>query len=454
MKSLFIIALTITAFLLLPVLAYAQTYEATSAGPPIEQPLVREGTLAVALAGALQVGQTTSEVDAESLLGGAGIAPRNGWIADYPVTPDIAAELRAAVADAATAGSLAMGEDEALTAYDDIMTRYNLWVKPDSSGQTEGDQSAPSYADAAATDNYYSDYGPPVVTYYAPPVDYAYLYSWVPYPFWWWNVWFPGFFVLVDFNVPVFVGGHVCFVSNHVFDRHHSTFVRINASDRFHSSTSVSRATVVGPTAVSTGGQTTFKRFRSRAVNRGFLTDGNVRMTRFPSRNRNAVSEGGSTVTTVPNRGTWVGQRNRAYGSYPASHRGIRSGRSAADNSAFGRGSAISRQFERPTRDRNAVSEGGSTVTTVPNRSAWSGQRNRAYGSYSPSYRSNTSGTSVAGTSAFGTGRAMGRQFERPIRTYVPPARSHSALAPQQVSPMVSSGRPFEVFSRGAFGRR
>jgi hypothetical protein len=427
MKSLFIIALTITAFLLLPILAFAQTYEATSASPPIEQPLVREGTLAVALTGALQLGQTTSEVDAESLLGGAGIAPRNGWIADYPVTPDIAAELRAAVADAATAGSLAMGEDEALAAYDDIMTQYNLSVKADSSGQSEGDQSAPGYADAAAADNYYSDYGPPVVTYYAPPVNYAYLYSWVPYPFWWWNVWFPGFFVLVDFNVPVFVHGHACFVSNHVFDRHHSTFVRINAFDRFHNSTFVSRSTVVGPTAVSTGGQTAFKRFRSRAVNREFATDGNVRMTRLPSGNRNVVPQGSGVVTTAPNRGSW----NRANGSYSPYRRSNMSRPPVTGNSAFGRESAISRQFERSTGNRNVVPQGSSVVTTPPNRGNWIGQRN----------------------SAFGRGGAMSRQSERSIRANVSPARSHSALAPQQVRPSFSSGRPFEGFRGGTFGR-
>jgi hypothetical protein len=29
----------------------------------------------------------------------------------------------------------------------------------------------------------YEEQGPPVVTYYAPPDPYSYLYSWVPYPF-------------------------------------------------------------------------------------------------------------------------------------------------------------------------------------------------------------------------------------------------------------------------------
>jgi hypothetical protein len=323
MKSLLIIALTIMAFLLLPVLAYAQTYEAAApgAGPPLAQPLVREGTLAVTLAGALQLGQTSSEVDAESLLSRAGIAPRNGWIADYPVTPDIAAELRSAVADAATAGSLTMGTNAALAAYDNVMNKYNLSVKTDTSGQTEGEQSAPSYPDATAANDYYYDYGPPVVTYYAPPVDYAYLYTWVPYPFWWWNVWFPGFYVLVDFDVPVFVHGRACFVTNHFFDRDHDRFARINAFDRFHSSTFVHRRAVVGPMAVSAGAQTTFKRFRSGTANGRFGTrTGNVRM-HSPVRSGNVIPQENRTFRTAPNTGSWSGQGNRSYRTYtpPAS---------------------------------------------------------------------------------------------------------------------------------------
>jgi hypothetical protein len=321
MKSLLIIALTIMAFLLLPVLAYAQTYEAAApgAGPPLAQPLVREGTLAVTLAGALQLGQTSSEVDAESLLSRAGIAPRNGWIADYPVTPDIAAELRSAVADAATAGSLTMGTNAALAAFDDVMSRYNLSVRADTSGQVEADQSAPNYPDTTATNDYYYDYGPPVVTYYAPPVDYAYLYSWVPYPFWWWNVWFPGFYVLADFDVPVFVHGRACFVTNHFSDRDHDRFSRINASDRLHSSNFVNRKAVVGPAVVSAGAQTSFRRFGSGAVNGRFETregrvitprTGNVRM-HSPVRSDNAVPQ---------------------------------------ENRTFGKENAMSRQFERSTR--------------------------------------------------------------------------------------------------------
>lgn len=345
MKSLLIIMLTILAFLMLPAWSYAQTYEATGTSPPIAQPIVREGTLAVTLAGALQLGQTTSEVDAESLLSTAGIAPRNGWIADYPVTPDIAAELRSAVTDAATAGSLTMGKDAALVAYDGVMTQYNLSVTADTSGQAEGDQYAPTYPDTGVANNYYYDDGPPVVTYYAPPVDYAYLYTWVPYPFWWWNFWFPGFFVLADFDVPVFVHGHAHFVSNHFFDRHHRTFSRINAFDRFHSTTVVNRTGVVAPTVVSAGAQTTLKSFRSGEVDRRLGTSGNMRMTRSPSGSRNFVPRDG-TFRTAPNRGSWSEQQHSNRFVAPARNAGF--SQPMAASRAFGRENVMSRQVDRP----------------------------------------------------------------------------------------------------------
>jgi hypothetical protein len=72
----------------------AQSEQLRPGAPPVGQPVVSEGDFAVRLAFALAVVTTEDEVEAESRLGEIGIAPRNGWIADYPVTPDIVAELR------------------------------------------------------------------------------------------------------------------------------------------------------------------------------------------------------------------------------------------------------------------------------------------------------------------------------------------------------------------------
>ena len=79
--------------LMLPAVTQAQS----GGPPPIEQQLVREGEFAVRLASTLGVSAAADEVEAESRLGEVGITPRNGWIADYPVTPDIVGELQKAV---------------------------------------------------------------------------------------------------------------------------------------------------------------------------------------------------------------------------------------------------------------------------------------------------------------------------------------------------------------------
>ena len=95
----------------LPVMAPAQTGQAKAVPPPISQPLVTEGTLAVSLVAALGVSSTTDEIEAESNLGDIGIAPRNGWIAEYPVTPDIVAEVQQSVTTAADDGQLSLNRD-------------------------------------------------------------------------------------------------------------------------------------------------------------------------------------------------------------------------------------------------------------------------------------------------------------------------------------------------------
>lgn len=86
------------------VFAQAQSQLPAQSPPPIGTPLVREGDFAVRLAPALGISTTNDEIEAESRLGEIGISPRNGWIADYPVTPDVLGELQAGVAAAADGG--------------------------------------------------------------------------------------------------------------------------------------------------------------------------------------------------------------------------------------------------------------------------------------------------------------------------------------------------------------
>jgi len=223
-----LIILTILAFVLIPAMSFA------AAKTPVEQPLVREGTLAVKLVSMLKLGTTTDEATAESLLVSAGIAPRNGWMADYPITPDIVTEVRDSISKAAESKTLAMDQATALTAFDSTMQGYGLAISAADYGTAETDQAA-SCPDSTVTNNYY-DEGAPVVTYCTPPYDYAYLYSWVPYPFWGWGVWFPGFFVLADFDIVIDHHHHhhhgFGHFSNHFRDRARGTFARIDPARR------------------------------------------------------------------------------------------------------------------------------------------------------------------------------------------------------------------------------
>jgi hypothetical protein len=122
-----ILVLLISVFLLLiPTMIHAQGDLVLSGSPPIEQPLVREGAFAVKLSSALGLGTTDNETEAVNRLSSVGIAPRNGWIADYPVTPDIIGELQQSVGDAADAKSISMDRYEALERFADVTAESDL----------------------------------------------------------------------------------------------------------------------------------------------------------------------------------------------------------------------------------------------------------------------------------------------------------------------------------------
>lgn len=100
---------------------YAQPEPNLTEAPPAGQSLVREGSFAAKLVEALKIGPVKSEAEAESTLSSMGIAPHNGWIADYPVTPDIIGELQNAIGAAVDSGKLAMHKDEAMRAFQDLI---------------------------------------------------------------------------------------------------------------------------------------------------------------------------------------------------------------------------------------------------------------------------------------------------------------------------------------------
>jgi hypothetical protein len=448
MKSWALTLIVITALVMVPAVVMAQTYQAGTSAP-ISQPLVREGTIAVKMVEVLKLGTTTDEVEAENLLVSAGIAPRNGWISDYPVTPDIANELREAVNAAADSGALTMKKDEALFAFDGVLKEYNLAVTADTSGQYAGEQSA-TYPDNTVINNYYYDEGPPVVTYYAPPPYYAGLYTWVPYPFWWWHFRFAGFFVLADFHRPFFVHNRVVLLSNHFFDVHRRTFVRVDAVRRLNERVIVDRGRtnvrVVGPTEVRKGAERVFidrnrgrvdvnssrgsSRFDVDRSGSGSGSDrGPARIDTDRSRGRSGGgnrsfdvdrNRGSSGSREIRSGGSGNNTGNRAFGPSSASVRTVGpSRRDGASVSPSGRDGNVSRTVERrfsPLSDRSGSINRGSSITSevdrsprifTPSRSGSSGGSRSFSAPLGGDRMFRSSGSRGSGQS-FGSGRSSG----------------------------------------------
>jgi len=216
---------------------FAGLGQAQQAAPPVAQALIREGEFALKLADRLKMGSPGSEAEAESALASAGIAPRNGWIADYPITPDIAGELQNAISQAADSKRLSLSRDEALIAFQGLTAEMGLSVVADTHGevvQNEPPADYGQYSNPGVINNYYYNEGPPVVTYYPPPWDYYYMYAWVPYPFWWSGFWFSGFFILNDFHRPIYGHGGPCFVSNHYRDHGSQRVHTVDPVTRHH----------------------------------------------------------------------------------------------------------------------------------------------------------------------------------------------------------------------------
>jgi hypothetical protein len=225
--------MTAACLLLNPFAAFAADYGSqtsqTQQVPPVAQPLVREGDFAIKLAAELDLGNPTDEAIAEKMLTEAGVVPSNGWLSDYPVTPEIVGQLQSSIAKAASEGKLPMTADEATRGLYSLTRQMSLPTPAGSENELSPGSSQPPAVQSNPTviNNYYSEEGPPIVTYYPPPYYYAYLYNWVPYPVFWFGFWFPGFYICHSFTTVVVTrvgdfdhghGGRHGIVSNRVID--------------------------------------------------------------------------------------------------------------------------------------------------------------------------------------------------------------------------------------------
>ena len=372
---------TAFALILLPFGVYSQS-DQNPTTPPVSQSLIPEGDLALKLVPALKLGTSADEAQAEDMLSSAGISPKNGWIGDYPVTPIIVGELQSAVVAAADAQRIPISKDEALKAFQDVTAESGLAVVPGDPGQYAENQ---PQSDPTVINNYYHEEGPPVVTYYSPPWDYGYLYSWVPYPFWCTGFFFPGFFILNDFHRVVFVGHHHHrhLITNHFIDPRTRT-VRavdptmrtrgraINASPThtrgFRSSESTRAATSIfnrslsrtatarGPEATTSRG-TTGRTMKGGAnigrQNEMNLRQGQGRIFNTPhvthERSFSPSSAVGRSFGSSGNFGRSFSSGGRSFsashGSFGGSHGGGFSGRGISDGGGFSAGGHSSGGF-------------------------------------------------------------------------------------------------------------
>jgi hypothetical protein len=327
MKNLLAIAAAL-GLMIIPFVAYAQLEQAgpiaaqpeqaAAKAPPVSQQLIPEGDFALKLATALKLGTPTTEVQAEDMLTSVGIVPKNGWIADYPMTPVIIGQVQNAVIAAAALKKLPMGKDEALQAFQGLTAEFDLSIAPGQYAETPPPEGS-EYIPPPVIDDYYYEEGPPIVTYYPPPWDYYYLYAWVPYPFWCSGFFFPGFFILNDFHHihhhHHFHHGHHL-ISNHFVDPKTHASLRVDPTTR-----------TAGTAATRTPGGTGSRGFASREARMGATSIFNRRA------NARTLSQPGNT-----------GRQYRGFQNHPST----------------GPGRSIDRSFSDPSsRSFSAPSTGG-----------------------------------------------------------------------------------------------
>jgi hypothetical protein len=339
--------------LLYPFAGFAQDYGPQTSqkqeAPPVAQTLVREGDFAIKLAAELDLGNPANEVAAEDMLAKAGVSPLNGWLSDYPMTPEIIGQLGDSIAAAAGAGKLPMTAGEANKGLYYLASQMNL---PTPAGAGAG--TAPEgQSNPTVVNNYYYDQGPPVISYYPPPADYVYLYDWVPFPVFWFGFWFPGFFICHNFTTTVIVSNtafvtRTAIVSNRFIDPVTRTVTRIDPVVR------TSTGTVRPMTALRTGSGQLFR--TTTDMRRGVTLSGVSPVRTGTSASGSAATGGFRTLEA----------RKGAQAIYS---RSLRSGpertmtrSSGTRNTGPGRGG---RSYNAPSRG----SEGRSTAPNSPSRS-------------------------------------------------------------------------------------
>jgi hypothetical protein len=409
MKNVIVVIMALSG-LLFPFVAYAQSEESGEQALPVEQNLVPEGEFALKLVPALKMGTAENETEAVDMLSSVGITPRNGWIANYPVTPDIIGELETAIIAAADAKKLPIEKDEALTAFQNLTAEVGLEVSESSDeyAQTQPKGYA-EHPDSTVINNYYYDVGPPVVTYYLPPWDYYYLYAWVPYPFWWHGFHFGGFFVLHDFHRVVHVNKKPCVITNHVNHPVSKKVAVIDPAKRTHGNgfrdrnDKSFRGGFRSPEARQ-GGESIFRRSHGR------MRDSNVPLSRRDGTSITSRSERRSETQFLNEQRRGPSASNRREGTARQSISEPQAKRDRLETTSPGmseRRFNQPRSFERP-REMSAPRSSASQARSFDTPDA---SRERSFSSPS------------VGRRGAGSSERAGKSFSSPSRSFSAPSR-------------------------------
>jgi hypothetical protein len=360
--------------------------------PPVAAPLIREGDFAIKLVEALKMGQVESEAEAESMLASIGIAPQNGWIADYPVTPDIIGELEKAISEAADARRLPMGKEEALRVFRTTALELELPIiaeLPDRYAESpypEAPQYTEPYTEPTVINNYYYTEGPPVMTYFPPPPDYFYLYGWIPSPFWYSGFYFPGYYILHDFHRVGYRHGHPWTISNHIRDHKTGRLGRIYPERRYEGRNSPERNNPhtrgFNSTEARNGARSIYERSRERVAMDNTTSSERTRDRGLNNRNPASLRSGQGIERQVYNRESnpsGFNGRNGNYAKPPVVDRRMsrnpnETGSNRMNDRTFNRSSSVNRQygmnFQRPpsgeTRSFNQPSQGSQRSFSSP----------------------------------------------------------------------------------------
>lgn len=198
MRSILLVVALLAAMLLPAVLRAAEGTVDPEQERLIAPLVIEQSEFALHLANALgiRVPDNDDPMRAARALAALGIAPRIGWEPEAAVTPQTIAELRAAVATAASAGRLRLDPPDAVDAFEQIVAQLGLPLpEPPHYAQDEVKRHEGT-CDPGAYDYYYGGAGVPPYTYCPPPPAYLPMYAWVPSPFYWDGYLFTGFYTL------------------------------------------------------------------------------------------------------------------------------------------------------------------------------------------------------------------------------------------------------------------